>query len=559
MDYEPTNRGRERNGHDDAATRYLCAGVYLDRFLRDVVINRVHNDTQHRVAPSYGFDLVPVVEHAKRAWALDTAHQAAVLIVLAIGLLADLEATMMVICAIAALRLATLATVSGASALRLKGRRLYRRWLGKDESSEDTQQLREQGHRFLLTMAGCVVLVVAPALTARIVQVRMLTTLPAALKILLLIVVLAAIVGATRQWAVNRLHRITHLRPSTLTGRLTVIDAQQSSQLVVYGRRSTGLGSTTPFVGSGRFVYKWPPQTIRLVYKETQEAGWSCTHLPHFEAHELVGFLRKRAAELGSSPEGPGLSGLRVRDRIFVSEDNVPAVRKYLNTEPTSDQLENMIGDPYSATSHYLEICATRTGEVVTTVFIGLSVMARGLNLNVALGALTRLPDRFIIVDAYGEHGSGAVFRAVLRTWRDLPREFGQTWRLCLAPVVLVRAIWARKDRTLVLRRGITIGTRISIREIAETMGKTPHRSFDELEILAHKNLILGPLLDAVLEFLESKGVDVSTFKTEITSIINANIFNAGNLKVDNSAVGSNSQVNQGSSDNSRSSAEGGT
>src|SRR5689334_5552148 len=59
----------------DRATRQLCAGAYLDRDYRDDVVRKVLLDADHRVAPSYGFDLVPVVEHAKRAMVLDLAQQ----------------------------------------------------------------------------------------------------------------------------------------------------------------------------------------------------------------------------------------------------------------------------------------------------------------------------------------------------------------------------------------------------------------------------------------------------------------------------------------------------
>jgi hypothetical protein len=45
------------DGHPDngsAATRHLCAGVYVDRTFRELIIRRIHNDARHRMAPSYG-------------------------------------------------------------------------------------------------------------------------------------------------------------------------------------------------------------------------------------------------------------------------------------------------------------------------------------------------------------------------------------------------------------------------------------------------------------------------------------------------------------------------
>lgn len=47
-----------------AATRHLCAGVYVDERFRDLVIDEVCNAPHRRVAPSYGFDIVPVMHHA---------------------------------------------------------------------------------------------------------------------------------------------------------------------------------------------------------------------------------------------------------------------------------------------------------------------------------------------------------------------------------------------------------------------------------------------------------------------------------------------------------------
>ncbi|MFH9299484.1 hypothetical protein [Streptomyces sp. NPDC017520] len=53
-----------------AATRHLCSGVYVDERFRDLVIDEVCTAPYRRVAPSYGFDIVPVMRHAWRAAAL---------------------------------------------------------------------------------------------------------------------------------------------------------------------------------------------------------------------------------------------------------------------------------------------------------------------------------------------------------------------------------------------------------------------------------------------------------------------------------------------------------
>ena len=48
-------------------TRYLCAAVYLDKRIGDRVIAEFLDDENRAVAPSYGFDVEPVLLHALRA------------------------------------------------------------------------------------------------------------------------------------------------------------------------------------------------------------------------------------------------------------------------------------------------------------------------------------------------------------------------------------------------------------------------------------------------------------------------------------------------------------
>ena len=36
------------------ATRHMCAGAYIDRSFRHLVLRKVHKDANHRTAPSYG-------------------------------------------------------------------------------------------------------------------------------------------------------------------------------------------------------------------------------------------------------------------------------------------------------------------------------------------------------------------------------------------------------------------------------------------------------------------------------------------------------------------------
>jgi hypothetical protein len=70
---------------EETATRRLCAGVHLDRKFRDLVVKDLHNDWKRRVAPSSGFDAVPVIIHAWRSLALDAVMGLLLMCALAVG------------------------------------------------------------------------------------------------------------------------------------------------------------------------------------------------------------------------------------------------------------------------------------------------------------------------------------------------------------------------------------------------------------------------------------------------------------------------------------------
>src|SRR5262245_14641026 len=64
-----------------AATRHLCVGCYVDHEFRERAMREVYLDRSRQIAPSYGYDIVPVLVHARRAGWID--HAQHVLVVLA--------------------------------------------------------------------------------------------------------------------------------------------------------------------------------------------------------------------------------------------------------------------------------------------------------------------------------------------------------------------------------------------------------------------------------------------------------------------------------------------
>lgn len=120
------SRPREQyQDSDSQATRNLCAEVYVDRSFRDLVIHKVHGTSQRRVAPSYGFDLVPVVRHAWRSWYFDRRLQVVIVGCLVQG---SRLAVALVVCVILVCLMLRMAARIIAEASRAQGAAVAEDW-----------------------------------------------------------------------------------------------------------------------------------------------------------------------------------------------------------------------------------------------------------------------------------------------------------------------------------------------------------------------------------------------------------------------------------------------
>ncbi|MGH3722229.1 MAG: hypothetical protein ACRDRI_26000 [Pseudonocardiaceae bacterium] len=526
--------------------------MYLDRAFRDTVIRKVHNDPRHRVAPSYGFDLIPVVEHAWRAWSLETSQQSCIFSVLALGLLANTPATIMAASGLGLWQVAPLMLRTAPKVLWLKAKAIKTEWFRRRGSSAEAAHLREQTRLLGASTGGCVLLIVVPLMTDHFTHTQLTEAALAAALFLLVIAVVSAIAGATRQLAMNHIHRAKSLRPETLTPRQQVIDAQQSHTYVVYPRPTPtddtegkkALGLQTPFLGSGERVYKWRlPLSLQLLRPGTESMAQREYSMPPFRAHELVNHLKIVMAPVGDAADPLRLPGFQVRDRLYIAETDVPSEREFLREEPSPADITKVINDPHGTTRHYLEICVTDTGELVTTVFLRVTVKGRSLSLNFAAYALNRTPEAYHVLDKHKESGTGAVLRSTLRGLRDLPDDVSRLWRLIGVPVIFARAAWSRKDRSCVPRRRITLGTRLSVRE--EKSAEWNEWKIDEIVIYNHIKIVEQRLIKATEDFLKLMNVDTSVFKKQAFNVINnmGVIGGSGKLEINQPAIGPNAQV----------------
>jgi len=554
-------RGKRPVGQavDSDSTRHLCAGTYLDRRFRDMVIRKVHNDSGHRVAPSVGFDLIPVVKHAWRARALDEAEHACLLLILVIGSMTDTAAAVAAACAVGLCYLVPRALRTMSQVLKLQAKASTDRFMRRAGVSGEGW-LRELARLQTILVAGCAALIVIPLLVAswRHVPVREIA-LPAVL-LLMLMATITITTAALRQGALNRLHAAASLRPATLTKRLAVIDKQQFHTYAVYHRQ--GMTDQAPelddprafsddhaerahFFGSGDLRYAWrPPLVIQLLRDGPGSAAEREYITAPFPAHALVDHLRQTMEQIGGA-DATRLPGLEVRDRVFVADTDVAAYRQSLQDSPNRLHLNGVIDNTYGPASHYLEIHVSASGELVTTVFVGVAMKGRSLNIDLAACALTSTPEKFRLLDAYGESGKGAILRSMLLGLCSLPTDAGYAWRVSEMPALLVGAVWARRDRTLAQRRGVTIGPRLSVRMEKSTLWNVAY--VDEKLILGQIKIIEQRLVNGTEDFLRDNNVDTSSFRKKADTIVSANVLNmGGRMDISNSTIGDKAQGNYG-------------
>ncbi|BBJ37484.1 hypothetical protein SSPO_100830 [Streptomyces antimycoticus] len=545
-----------------AATRHLCAGVYVDERFRDLVIDEVCTAPHRRVAPSYGFDIVPVMQHAWRAAALRALTRTTVIAAIAGPLLTgSVPAAILIASGFGLLLLLRLAVLlRGVDSQSMAVGRSKRRV--PDPLRAHRYLLRFLLPRVTTPKARVVKRVTTAALSLALTILAIGLLYPRqALAALLLAAALTLVylaVGATRQLILNRILRAPVLRPSRLSGRQQAADRQQHHMCAVYRRTRhsddedddltmfTLFGDESPFIGAGELVYQWnPPIGIQMLRADSDdEPLHEREHaVPPFKAHELVEYLREAVLPLNADSRDVRLPA-EVRDRVYVAETDVAVDRSLLPHHFTRSELHSIINTPESKQHHFLEIITPADGsEFVATVLLHVSLQGRTLSLSTAACVLAHTPRSFQRGEEFGHHGAAAVIWAAFKELSALPTDIQYSWRLSRYLYRVAKAAVLPRDLTRTPIRNILIGSRVSIREeSSQTWTKV---QLEKSDILGRLKTIEQRLLSAASDFLQARGVDTSGFNDRALKIINSGIFNFGdNNSFTNNAVGDASQVN---------------
>jgi hypothetical protein len=537
----------------------LAAGTYRDREFRDHVLRDFYNAYRRRTAPSHGFDLVPVIRHAWAAWWLETGRHLAVLAVLG--------------CWLTVRPLDTLAAID-----LLVTWELLRRWLSwvledlgygsrRDRTRGRPEEVRERNlvlrGKLLKRSLAAASAVLASLLLVSASAANRRTRAPAAswatstlLTITAVIVTLIAVISVTsavHSWRLARLRTPAGCRRRGLSRRMRAIEQQQRHPFTVHSRFK-------PFLGSGRKLRGWS-FAQRLVPANRGGTGPVPEfNPPPFTTSNLVRRLREVIEDLrqDTNPE-TRLPDLCVSDCVFVEGARSASVASALVGDPDSDEvkraIEDVIAKPSGAARHYLSArIVSWAGEVVTTVFVHVSLQGRTLYIEFATYALYPIRPEYGI-DSVGDGRAGRILGAVAGAVASLPTRLIEIRRLAGAPAVLLPALRASRARHPDPGLGLgpygDIGAESSVRESAmigpptEYADKSVSGYFQSQDIAQHSKIIERRLIAALDDYLIKFGVDSSEFVQRTTAILNNGILNTGSgtINAENTAVGDNSTV----------------
>ncbi len=539
VDLPPEGRDRLHR----AADRRMCAAAYVDADFRNSLLNDVYYDRVRRVAPSHGFDIVFVLWHAWRAWWLDAGQNLVALGVLIVGFLNYPLST--TIALLVLLLWYVLRTIS----------RLGAGLIGYYYEGETTWyelqriQARSKLQRRQLYILG-VTLVVAMCFSYRLTGRAGETSAPWVERTGLLgaAAVLAYLAGTVAIASIIRFIWLGHLRYEDIPAReargrrMRAIDSQQRHPFTVHS-------GANPFIGSGIRLQGWSFAQRLIRTKPTGFEPDVDFREPPFTAEEVINELKKMIFALrdDTNPQ-TRLPGLDVKDHVLVEGTHADPFRQALVASRGSVEVEEAImaaiKNPRDVARHYLACrVASWGGEIVTSVFVHVSLQGRTLYLEFSTYALLPTRQEYHIIDKPRGTGINASIKEIGRNIFDLPGKLAMGYRVIGVPLRAWVSLRPYKDEAARKFLRTDIGSQMSIRESAAI--ESDESYFQYQDILQHSKIIERRLFTTVGDYLKRLGVDTSEFWARATAILNNGVINTGpgSVNVTNSAFGQDSSV----------------
>ncbi|NMO56189.1 hypothetical protein HH310_34050 [Actinoplanes sp. TBRC 11911] len=497
----------------------------MDDDFRQASLRKVYYQPKRLVAPSFGFDLVPVLSHSLRARNGALLRDGAVLLTLLVAVIVSAATVVVALAIVVGVQLAK-------STYRL-ARDIVRDL--RNGTRVHTATLLPRA--ILLAIGWSVSWFVFGAGLAFAMgdgdDLDSLSTgsLNSALGLAFLVFLVPV---AHALWTQSQLSRLTPGSTVTMphrNERLDEIGRQQRGNTAVYS-------GFRPFVGSGPVV-ETDGFALRLVRPERSFTEALTRHAaapteqqrefaePPFQAYEIIGYLRGHLA--GLVPERRAeeqISGFSVEDRICLAGTEV----SQLSPETPPEVMAAVVQHPTTPARHYLTCQVFGWGgQLVTTVYVHIAVQGRSLYLEMTTTALPPCAERYRIVDtAEGTEGM-AWLRAVKRGLLDTPRIIGRAPANLVGALINIVAGSGNVVGSRMLARGFDYGAQLSVRELGSEL---VFRNGTELadgvrnlvqvqDVARYQRLIERRVFAAVLDFLDDRDIDTTEYRARAASILN--------------------------------------
>jgi hypothetical protein len=536
-------RRAQRPSHSDA-TRYLCAGGELEEEFANQVISELFAQPRRSVAPSYGIDLVSIAKHCLKGRRRRAIRDIALLV-----LLVPLLVLFPVLTVLAVL-LAFLLQAANVQS-RLEGRAAglilavaaivaAAWWLsGSSQSNHVTHAIRASvpPQAWLLLTSGAF------------------GRLDLFLLTLLAVLVLAVLIWfgewLRAQRLVGRQLREDTFEPTAVRVTLPVWMRRRLEEIdrLQYGEMfSFESGNDIPFVGAGLLGRGW---SLALVLHRREGEGADGPHdIEAFTPVDLHRHVEERLLSLRKPEAGLayGLPGLQIADHFYAPgwyrlEGDPPHIA-FSEERVTRPQVERLINGPAGTLRHFKCLRAEWQGrEMVAITFLHLAMEGRTLYVEVTPSVLSPIRGSLKNVDNWR-----------LPRFEDVTQELGSAVTGVLAhlfgaPRRLVRSYWHPRAERLRYRRlewrqrtqGFTVdyGARTSIRQLGsieepksylqlfdpEKYVMSSRRYLQLLDAEKYTKTIEAQVLDAIMEFLKSHGIDTDEFRARRAGILDSRAF----------------------------------
>ncbi|MGW0825924.1 hypothetical protein [Streptomyces sp. NPDC002845] len=542
-------------------TRYLCAAAYVDEKFADRVVEDVLADEASAVAPSPDVDLLAVARHCLAAQ--EIRHRRDLRLAGAFGAVAVLAPLWLVVPAV------LLSITAGAA---------------RSRPSLATRGQRQPAGGVLVGAgigAGAAVLCAfllgvtfsslpAPGFVSWLLG-AYLAGVPAALASIGA-VVFAYMTVVRHDLDTDRLLRTTMTRErfaarplppvpprEWIANRLAAVKEARDGNVTVYSGFS-------PFIGYAAAASTWSIAVPLLPADDPVDTGsrTGADEPESFTVAELVDHVREQLRAVAARGGADGTAGadpaalgsLTIEDRVFASGTTIGDDGRFMAPDRLApaarlspETVEEIMLRPTGTVRHYLAVHVPLWGgDVVPSVFLHFSTEGRTLHLHCRNHVLGPVDAAYHVVDRLRdpltpERRRGLMMAALPRT---APAFFGAPFRALRHARFEARHTRRIVDELTAMEQDpvFDYGARLSVREMA--LSPIYHNYFQVVDAGRITSAVERHTLAAIREFLDTRGYDITDFRSQQQTILNQGLIQQGGTSIiGNQAIGAGASATQ--------------